>query len=311
MLPIHYFLVIRCPKCSGQLDQPEETKLRCRKCNAVYPVVDDIPVLLVQDEMDTVGQEIKAWYEKNWQGQVLNTRAKQLHEDVSNLGQRYIQMGEKPYIDEMSARSGSYFLDIGCGAQPRLDAGRGHQYHVCLDLSLSGLQQCREILGTRGIFVAGSATNPPLAKECAATVLAAHCIYHINADLQPVALRQLYSLVAKGGIFNVFYFNPSSFEMVATWPARAFTRAVKGNRRNEATIYFQPLSIGRMAEIINKDIGAREWAARSLRFFSINVSRPIFAIPALRRAAYSVFRALEKLPPALNTYLVYTIRKPS
>lgn len=311
MLLVHYFSVIRCPKCSGQLDQPAEIELRCPKCAIVYPVVDNIPILLAQDEMDAVAQEIKAWYEKNWQGQIGDTKAKKHHEDLSNLGQRYIQAGEQRYIEEMSARSGNYFLDIRCGAQPRLDASKGHQYHVCLDLSLSGLRQCRDILGARGIFVVGSATNPPLAKEFATTVLAAHCIYHISVDLQPIALRQLYLLVAKGGIFNVFYFNPSLFEMVATWRVRTLIRALKRNRRNEATSYFHPLPKSRMAEVINKDIGAREWAARPIRFFSLNVSRPIFALPALGRAVYSVFRALEKLPVALNSYLVYTIRKPS
>ena len=311
MLPVHYFSVIRCPKCSGQLDQSAEIELQCRKCGIIYPVVDNIPILLAQHEMDAVAQEIKAWYEKNWQGQIGDTKAKKHHEDLSNLGQRYIQAGEQRYIEETSARSGNHFLDVGCGAQPRLDASKGHQYHVCLDLSLSGLQQCREILGARGIFVVGSATNPPFAEQFAATVLASHCIYHINVDLQPLALRQLYLRVAKGGILNIFYFNPSSFEMVATWPPRTIMRALKRHCRNEAAIYFHPLPVSRMAEVISKDMGAREWAARPLRFFSLNVSRPIFALPALGRAAYSVVRALEKLPAALNTYLVYTIRKPS
>ncbi len=265
MLPVHYFSVIRCPKCSGQLDQSAEIELQCRKCDIIYPVVDNIPILLAQDEMDAVAQEIKVWYEKNWQGQIGDTKAKKHHEDLSNLGQCYIQAGEQRYIEEMSARSGNYFLDVGCGAQPRLDASKRHQYHVCLDLSLSGLQQCREILGARGIFVVGSATNPPFAEEFAATVLASHCIYHINVDLQPVALRQLYLRVAKGGIFNIFYFNPSSFEMVATWPARTMMRALKRHSRNEATIYFHPLPVSRMAEVISKDMGGR----RVLRLPSI------------------------------------------
>jgi uncharacterized protein YbaR (Trm112 family) len=309
MLPAQYYSIIRCPRCGGQFDQPQESRLHCGVCNVDYPVVDNIPILLVEEEMDAVAQEIKAWYEKNWQGQIGNTTAKKLHEDTSGLGQRYIVAGEQQYIYEMSARSGTFFLDVGCGAQPRVAAGEGHRYHVCLDLSLAGLQQCRQLLGTRGLFVVGSATNPPLANGFAATVLAAHCIYHIKRELQPGALRRLYSLAAGSGVINIFYFNPSSFEIVVTWPIRALKRLLARGAKKESFIYFHPLSIGRMTEIINQDVGAHEWSVRPLRFFSINVSRPVFSLPVLGRASYYLFRSMKRFPVILNSYVVYTILK--
>lgn len=40
--------IIVCPDCHGDLEAQEE-ELRCTGCGLVYPVRDDIPVLLVDE----------------------------------------------------------------------------------------------------------------------------------------------------------------------------------------------------------------------------------------------------------------------
>lgn len=40
--------IIVCPDCHGSLEALED-ELECTGCGLVYPVVDDIPVLLVDD----------------------------------------------------------------------------------------------------------------------------------------------------------------------------------------------------------------------------------------------------------------------
>lgn len=45
--------ILCCPKCKGDLDyQPAKQTLTCRKCGRVYPIKDDIPIMLV-DESDS------------------------------------------------------------------------------------------------------------------------------------------------------------------------------------------------------------------------------------------------------------------
>lgn len=40
--------ILACPKCKGKLDlKPAEDGLACAKCAVVYPVKDDIPIMLV------------------------------------------------------------------------------------------------------------------------------------------------------------------------------------------------------------------------------------------------------------------------
>ena len=41
--------LVRCPKCLGTLTAKGEDGLECAACHVVYPVVDDIPQLLVEE----------------------------------------------------------------------------------------------------------------------------------------------------------------------------------------------------------------------------------------------------------------------
>ena len=42
--------ILCCPKCKGDLDyNPEAQTLTCKACGTVYPVKDDIPMLLIDD----------------------------------------------------------------------------------------------------------------------------------------------------------------------------------------------------------------------------------------------------------------------
>ncbi len=41
--------ILACPACKADLDYANET-LTCVKCKRTYPIIDDIPHLLVEDE---------------------------------------------------------------------------------------------------------------------------------------------------------------------------------------------------------------------------------------------------------------------
>ena len=45
--------ILCCPKCHGDLlyEQTKNT-LTCKKCGTVYPIKDDIPIMLVDDESE-------------------------------------------------------------------------------------------------------------------------------------------------------------------------------------------------------------------------------------------------------------------
>jgi len=42
--------ILACPKCKGDLEQTaEQDGLICRSCEVVYPVREDIPIMLIEE----------------------------------------------------------------------------------------------------------------------------------------------------------------------------------------------------------------------------------------------------------------------
>lgn len=43
--------VLCCPKCKGDLlYEPEKNTLTCKACKTVYPIKNDIPIMLVEND---------------------------------------------------------------------------------------------------------------------------------------------------------------------------------------------------------------------------------------------------------------------
>lgn len=42
--------ILACPKCKGKVTLNErQSGLVCKRCNIVYPIIDDIPVMLIDE----------------------------------------------------------------------------------------------------------------------------------------------------------------------------------------------------------------------------------------------------------------------
>jgi uncharacterized protein len=51
MLKHHLLDILCCPKCKGDLQyDADKNTLTCRGCGKVYPVKNDIPIMLVDDD---------------------------------------------------------------------------------------------------------------------------------------------------------------------------------------------------------------------------------------------------------------------
>ncbi len=45
--------ILACPKCKGDIHlNPEENGLICESCRLLYPIKDDIPVMLIDEAVD-------------------------------------------------------------------------------------------------------------------------------------------------------------------------------------------------------------------------------------------------------------------
>ena len=58
MLPKELLEVLACPQCKGDLEYREkEQKLVCHKCKLVFPIIDDIPIMLIEEAEKLEEQE--------------------------------------------------------------------------------------------------------------------------------------------------------------------------------------------------------------------------------------------------------------
>lgn len=48
--------ILACPKCKGPVKQKDENGLVCEKCNLLYEVKEDIPIMLVEEARSLEGK---------------------------------------------------------------------------------------------------------------------------------------------------------------------------------------------------------------------------------------------------------------
>lgn len=299
MIPTHYFEVICCPRCRDELLQTTEDRVRCRNCNFEYCVINDIPVLL--GKSDTyISEQAQQFYEVGWQrNKEGRLKADLQHLDTSDLGKRYVSVNEARFESWFAKFPGKYFLDSGCGAHPRASFGKNHKYHVCVDLSVEGLLECKSLLGNRGIYIAGSLLTLPLRSAICDSVLVCHCLYHIQDTLQPQAIAECARVLREQGQMMIFYANPKSLEdSLAGILRRQMPRLVRAIRRSQnqskvqRDLYYCALSIPTMLKVLGKHFDINSYKVKPLRMFSRRISEPIFCL-FIGPFMYHLFRATE------------------
>jgi SAM-dependent methyltransferase/uncharacterized protein YbaR (Trm112 family) len=154
-------------------------------------------------------QMVKDWYDQfGWQtgegGLCLDAIA---FGDLRPVSQEY---GHKTQLRPLKylQQGGKYILDVASGAIPQpeyLQYSEAFEKRICIDLSFVALQQARKKLGSRGIYILGDITNLPLRDDICDAVISLHTIYHVPADEQLNAVRELYRVLKPGGTELLIY----------------------------------------------------------------------------------------------------------
>ena len=156
---------------------------------------------------DEVREAMKAFYDtyawkraevsNEYVGNVLH-----IHQDEAVA--RYCSNNEMRY-KKYFTHVGDFFLDAGCGPNPRLNLSDSFQKHVCVDFSLNSLKGARECLGDRGLYVVADLAALPFPPRIFDGTLAAHCLYHVHKDGQPTVLKELCRVTKVSRSIIVFY----------------------------------------------------------------------------------------------------------
>ena len=298
---------ICCPSCKGELASDSREHLKCDACDKTYPIVEGIPVLLC--ELDDVGSVVKKFYEEQWQEDDRGgTLACVTHNvDFTDLGQRYVEENESRFTSLFGG--GKYFLDAGCGAYPRPEFSSGYTHHLCVDLSVKGMLEARRKLGDRGLYVIGSILDLPIKPEVVDGVLASHCIYHIEKDLQSVAIKEMHRVLRAGAAMAIFYSNPSSPEKRLISVVGSIAKIFK-KRSSDDSFYFHPLPPQQFRKLLSDYFDQSKVDMKTLRFLGRGSSRLLFRLPGLGAIGLRTLTALERSILAdigeLSSYVVYT-----
>lgn len=125
-------------------------------------------------------------------------------QDMDERAIRYRYSHEMRY-QKYFRDGGRFFLDAGCGGEPRPKLAENFQAHICVDISLKGLEEARSVLGDSGAYVLADLTALPFKDHSFDGVLASHCLYHIERDSQVAVLNDLYRATKANRNILVFY----------------------------------------------------------------------------------------------------------
>jgi ubiquinone/menaquinone biosynthesis C-methylase UbiE len=155
-------------------------------------------------------------------------------EDQRSVSADYIRRCHQRLARHLPRR-GRFLLDVASGPiqyPEYLEYSQGFDYRVCVDLSFAALQAARRNIGRQGIYILGDITNLPLQDGCVDAAVSLHTIYHVPADEQATAFREVSRVVREGAPAIVVYNWKSPWIRLLKVPRRV----VSGLRRAAAAV---------------------------------------------------------------------------
>jgi ubiquinone/menaquinone biosynthesis C-methylase UbiE/uncharacterized protein YbaR (Trm112 family) len=213
--------IMRCPITKQALVYRNPSLLETVDGRYAYPIQDGIFLLTAgsavtltagEETSAPVGQEkeiVRDFYNNfGWKlNESGNYKDTALWTDQRTLSYEYIKWCMRR-VGAYLPRSGTYLLDAGSGAIPHpvyMEYHANYARRVCVDFSIEALQEAQKKLGARGIYVLGDLTNLPFRDDAIDAVISNHVLYHVPADEQAQAFRELWRVTRPGGRAVVVY----------------------------------------------------------------------------------------------------------
>jgi SAM-dependent methyltransferase len=146
-------------------------------------------------------QEVRQFYDQvGWvqvsDGIYQNAR----YEDLRPVSREYITRCHQRILRHIQQK-GRYLLDAGSGPiQYPAYLEYSHNYHkrICLDISITALQEARQRIGDHGLFVVGDIAHLPFKSGVFDSVISLHTIHHLPVDDHIPAYREMHRVTKPG-----------------------------------------------------------------------------------------------------------------
>ena len=151
-----------------------------------------------------IKRDVKRWYDEfGWKrtqnGQYGDTA---LFSQLGNSAHGFYEMASHLSILHRFM-GGEFLLDAASGAIPHpeyLAYGWFYRYRVCVDFSLTALQQAAATLGDRGFYCMADICRLPFRDGVFDGVVSGYTIQHVPASSQAQALAELYRVLGPGQV---------------------------------------------------------------------------------------------------------------
>jgi SAM-dependent methyltransferase len=159
-----------------------------------------------------IEDQVRDFYERSgWQADAAGETADaRLWEDLRPCAAEYVSACRRK-VREYLPESGELILDAGSGPiqyPEYLEYSSGFARRVCVDLSQRALDEARKKLGDRGDYFRASLLELPFPEDHFDAAVSLHTIYHIEADRQERAVREILRVVKPGARAVIVYANP-------------------------------------------------------------------------------------------------------
>jgi SAM-dependent methyltransferase/uncharacterized protein YbaR (Trm112 family) len=323
----------------GGLFHLDGTPIRKPLCQAfasadgklIYPVEEDIVILLPflamtgdPETARTYGQKLRVekqaimdFYDQvGWKEEGDQFYDGARFEDLRPVTRDYIHHCHMR-VNRYLSGQGTYLLDAASGPvqyPEYLIYSEGYEYRVCADISFRALKQAKKNVGGKGIYLLCDVTDLPLKDNTMDGIVSLHTIYHVPADEQAGAVRELHRTLKAGRSGVVVYgWGPHSFLMnLLMVPYFLLKRLLrKGAEAETSELYFHHHKPAWFRKEIKRQCRARLAVWRSV---SVAFLRRVIHEKAFGRQLLAIIFALENALPGffgkVGAYPMFILTKP-
>jgi SAM-dependent methyltransferase len=150
---------------------------------------------------DEIKRQVRQFYDRvGWKmvGEGLYQNAR--YEDLRPVASQYIHRCHLR-INRYLKPQGRYLLDAGSGPiqyPEYLTYSEGYQRRVCVDISITALQEARKRIGAHGLFVVADVARLPFKAETFEGLVSLHTLHHLPLTDQKAAYIELQRVLAGG-----------------------------------------------------------------------------------------------------------------
>jgi SAM-dependent methyltransferase len=122
------------------------------------------------------------------------------YEDLRPVSREYIEKCHKRILRHIQP-TGKFLLDAGSGPiqyPAYLEYSKGYEKRVCLDISITALQEARDRIGDHGLFVVADIAKLPFKADAFDGVVSLHTIHHLPQEDHIPAYRDIHRVLKPG-----------------------------------------------------------------------------------------------------------------